>query len=264
VSAPGRQDARPAIEVEDLTVVYGDKPVLWDLDAAMREGRRTAIVGPNGAGKSTLIKTVLGLVRPVAGRVRILGRPAQTRRQLSELLPAIAYVPQRSELDWDFPTSVLDVVMMGTYRSLGWIRRPGAKERRLALEALERVGMAAVARRPVGQLSGGQKQRVLLARALVQDARVFVLDEPLQGVDAPTEQALASLMTDLARQGRTLIAVHHDLETIEQYFDDVLLLNVRAIASGPVASTFTYDNLRRAFGGVLEPSPRRRTADRNA
>ncbi len=246
-----------ALEVEDLTVAYSDKPVLWDVDAAIPVGARMAIVGPNGAGKSTLIKTVLGLVRPVAGRVRILGRPAQTRRQLSDLLQAIAYVPQRTELDWDFPTNVIDMVMMGTYRQVGWIRRPGARERAAALDALEMVGMRSLARRPIGQLSGGQKQRVLLARALVQRAEVYVLDEPLQGVDAPTEQALADLLSGLARDGKTIVAVHHDLETIEEYFDSVLLLNVRLVACGPIDEAFTHENLRQTFGGTLRPSPGR-------
>src|SRR3712207_6635636 len=168
----------PAIEVTDLTVAYGAKPVLWDVDLTVRRGVLMAIVGPNGAGKTTLIKAILELVRPAAGRVLIHGAPYQEQRR------EVAYVPQRRTVDWDFPTNVLDVVLMGRYGALGWLRRPGRRERALALEALDKVGMAAFAGRQISQLSGGQQQRVFLARALAQDARVYLMDEPFQGVDA--------------------------------------------------------------------------------
>ncbi|UCF67996.1 MAG: metal ABC transporter ATP-binding protein [Acidobacteriota bacterium] len=243
-----------AIEVEDLTVAYTDKPVLWDVDVSIPRGTRMAIVGPNGAGKSTLVKSILGLIRPVAGTVRILSRP------LDEMIGQVAYVPQRSQIDWDFPTSVLDMVVTGTYRRVGWLRRPGAREKEQASDALEKVGIAALGRRPIGQLSGGQQQRMLLARALVQQADIYLLDEPLQGVDAPTEHALIGVLGMLRDEGKTVVVVHHDLQTVEEYFDRVLLLNVRNIADGPVREVFHDENLRRTYGGRvgLVSRPQRR------
>lgn len=233
----------PALEVEDLTVAYSDHPVLWDVDLVVPSGAKMAIVGPNGAGKSTLIKTALGLVPSVAGEVRVFGRPFAPGRG------DIAYVPQRSSLEWDFPTDVLDVVTMGTYGGLGWFRRPGEAERLRARAALREVAMDGYERRPIAQLSGGQQQRVLLARALVQEAPILMLDEPFQGVDAPTERAIAAVLDRLSGEGRTVIVVHHDLQTVPEYFDSVLLLNVRVIDAGPVATVFTEDNLRLTFGG---------------
>ena len=232
-----------AIEVEDLTVAYQEKPVLWDVDLNVPTGVLMAIVGPNGAGKTTLIKVILGLVRSAAGRVSIYGQSYAVQRRL------VGYVPQRGSVDWDFPTSVLDVVMMGRYGALGWIRRPRSKERALALEALEKVGMQDFAHRQISQLSGGQQQRVFLARALVQDAQIYFMDEPFQGVDATTERAIVSLLQELRRAGKTLVVVHHDLQTVTDYFDWVTLLNVRRIASGPVKEVFTEQNLRLAYGG---------------
>jgi manganese/zinc/iron transport system ATP- binding protein len=232
-----------AIEVEDLTVAYADQPVLWDVDLEVPVGAKMSIVGPNGAGKSTLIKTAMGLVKPVAGEVRVFGRSRDRARG------EIAYVPQRSSLEWDFPTDVLDVVTMGTYGRVGWLRRAGARHQSEAVDALRQVGMEEFARRPIAQLSGGQQQRVLLARALVQGAEIFMLDEPFQGVDAPTERAIIGVLDALASSGKTVIVVHHDLQTVREYFDHVLLLNVRAIDSGSVAEVFTEDNLRLTFGG---------------
>jgi manganese/zinc/iron transport system ATP- binding protein len=232
-----------ALEVEDLTVAYADKPVLWDIDLTVPTGVKMAIIGPNGAGKSTLVKAAMGLVKPVAGEVRIFGR-ARERAD-----GTIAYVPQRATLSWDFPTDVIDVVTMGTYGRVGWIRRCGAQEKVEAAAALAKVGMTEFSRRPIAELSGGQQQRVLLARALVQDAPIYMLDEPFQGVDAPTERAIIDVLDDLAAAGKTIIVVHHDLQTIPEYFDHVLLLNVRAIDSGPVSAVFTDENLRLAFGG---------------
>lgn len=239
--APDAPD--PAIEVNDLTVAYEDRPVLWDVDLAIRPGALTAIVGPNGAGKTTLIKAILDLVPVAAGRVTILGRSTREARR------EVAYVPQRGSVDWDFPTSVLDVVLMGTYGSLGWIRRPGARERERAEEALSRVGMEAFLERQISQLSGGQQQRVFLARALVQDASVYLMDEPFQGVDARTERAIVEVLRELRERGDTVVAVHHALQTVPEYFDDVAILNVRKIASGPVDRVFTEENLRVAYGG---------------
>jgi manganese/zinc/iron transport system ATP- binding protein len=233
----------PAVEVSDLTVAYGEKPVLWDVDLDVPGGTLTAIVGPNGAGKTTLIRAVLGLVRPAAGRALIHGRPYGEQRRL------VAYVPQRGSVDWDFPTNVLDVVTMGRYGRLGWLRRPGRPERDAALGALEQVGMTELAGRQISQLSGGQQQRVFLARALVQDAEVYFMDEPFQGVDATTERAIVELLRGLRSAGKTVVAVHHDLQTVPEYFDRVALLNVRRIASGPVEDVFTEENLRRTYGG---------------
>jgi manganese/zinc/iron transport system ATP- binding protein len=232
-----------ALEVEDLTVAYAEQPVLWDVDLRVGVGVKMAVVGPNGAGKSTLIKASMGLVPAVAGEVRVFGK------SLSEVKGEIAYVPQRSSLEWDFPTDVLDVVTMGSYGRLGWLRRPGATQRAEAVDALGQVGMEDFQRRPIAQLSGGQQQRVLLARALAQSADIYMLDEPFQGVDAPTERAIVEVLDTLADRGKTIIVVHHDLQTVPEYFDDVLLLNVRAIASGPVSEVFTEDNLRLTFGG---------------
>jgi manganese/zinc/iron transport system ATP- binding protein len=233
----------PALEVEDLTVAYGEKPALWDVDLTVSAGTLMAIVGPNGAGKSTLIRAALGLLKPAAGTVRVFGEPYEEQRRL------VAYVPQRGSVDWDFPTDVLDVVTMGRYGSLGWLRRPGRREREAAEAALEQVGLSHLARRQIGQLSGGQQQRVFLARALVQDAQVYLMDEPFQGVDATSERAIVALLQQLRSEGRTVVAVHHDLQTVEEYFDAVTLLNVRRIASGPVDEVFTEENLRATYGG---------------
>ena len=246
---PSPLHAGPAVEVHDLTVAYGEKPVLWDIDLRVPAGVLMGIVGPNGAGKTTLIKAMLGLVKPVAGEVLVQGKPYRPRAQV------VAYVPQRGTVDWDFPTTVFDVVTMGTYGRLGWFRRPGAKERAEAAEALGRVGMADFAGRQISQLSGGQQQRVFLARALVQDAPVYLMDEPFQGVDAVTERAIVGILQELRSRGRTVLVVHHDLGTVAEYFDWVTLLNVRVIASGPVAEAFTPANLRAAYGDrVAVPS----------
>lgn len=232
-----------AIEVTDLTVAYQEKPVLWDVDFNVPQGVLLAIVGPNGAGKSTLIKTILGLVKPVAGRILVLGAQYQARKQL------IAYVPQRSSVDWDFPTNVLDVVLMGRYGHLGWIRRPSPKDKKLAIECLERVGMADFAGRQISQLSGGQQQRVFLARAFIQEASIYLMDEPFAGVDATTEKSIIELLREIKKSGKTVICVHHDLETLKEYFDWVMLLNVRRVSLGPIATALTPENLKRAYGG---------------
>ena len=234
-----------AIEVTDLTVAYQDKPVLWDIDLDVPPGVLLSIVGPNGAGKTTLIKAILGLVRPAAGNVLIYDKPYEAQRRI------VGYVPQRGSVDWDFPTNVLDVVMMGRYATLGWVRRPKKADRELAMQALEKVGMEAYSTRQISQLSGGQQQRVFLARALVQDATVYLMDEPFQGVDATTERAIVTLLQELRANGKTVVVVHHDLQTVTDYFDWVMLLNIRRIASGPVDETFTPDNLRETYGGRI-------------
>ncbi|MDZ4764465.1 MAG: metal ABC transporter ATP-binding protein [Chloroflexota bacterium] len=245
----------PAIAVNDLTVAYREKPVLWDIDLQIQPGTLMGIVGPNGAGKSTLVKAILGLVKPAAGDVRIFGKPYHEQRQL------VGYVPQRGSVDWDFPTSVLDVVMMGLYGKLGWGRRPGKRERALALDSLEKVGMASFASRQISQLSGGQQQRAFLARAIVQDAAIYLMDEPFVGVDATTEQAILTLLRELQHVGKTVLVVHHDLETVSEAFDEIAILNVELIAYGAMHATFTAENLRRAYGSrimarlsMLEPA----------
>lgn len=234
-----------AIEVTDLTVAYRETPVLWDIDLDVPPGVLLAIVGPNGAGKTTLIKAILGLVRPAAGNVLIYNKPYKAQRRI------VGYVPQRGSVDWDFPTNVLDVVMMGRYGALGWIRRPGKGDRELAMHALEKVGMQKYTARQISQLSGGQQQRVFLARALVQDATIYLMDEPFQGVDATTERAIVTLLQELRENGKTVVVVHHDLQTVTDYFDWVTLLNIRRIASGPVDETFTSENLRETYGGRI-------------
>lgn len=252
-----------AIQVTDMTVAYDDKPVLWDVDLDAPPGILMAVIGPNGAGKTTLIKAILGLVPMAAGQVLIHGQPYHAQRQ------RVGYVPQRGSVDWDFPTSVLDVVMMGRYGKLGWFRRPGKTDRQLAMQALEQVGMAEYAQRQISQLSGGQQQRVFLARALVQDADVYFMDEPFQGVDAMTERAIVDLLKGLRSAGKTVVVVHHDLQTVSEYFDWVTLLNVRCVASGPVSRIFTDENLRKTYGGriafvgraeSIEPMPGRISA----
>ncbi|QAA82067.1 metal ABC transporter ATP-binding protein [Aequorivita sp. H23M31] len=231
-----------AVKVDDLTVAYNYKPVLWDIDLSVPEGILMAIVGPNGAGKSTLIKTILGIIKPIAGSVTIFGKPYDKQRKL------VAYVPQKGSVDWDFPTTAFDVVLMGTYGSLGWIKRPGAKEKKIALESMEKVGMLSYRNRQISQLSGGQQQRVFLARALAQDASIYFMDEPFQGVDATTEIAIINILKELRKAGKTVVVVHHDLQTVPEYFDWVTFLNVKKIATGPVKEIFNDDNLTKTYG----------------
>ncbi len=233
----------PAIEVRDLTVAYREIPVLWDIDIEVPEGILLAIVGPNGAGKTTLLKAILGMLKPAAGDILIKGKSYPEQRKL------VGYVPQRGSVDWDFPTSVLDVVLMGRYGQLGWFNRPGKTDERLAIDALKQVGMADLSCRQINQLSGGQQQRVFLARALVQAADIYFMDEPFVGVDAVTETAIVTVLKSLRDQGKTVVVVHHDLQTLADYFDWGLLLNVRKIAMGPIKEVITTDNLKLAYGG---------------
>jgi manganese/zinc/iron transport system ATP- binding protein len=238
--------SRPAVEVRDLTVAYEQKPVLWDVDLDVPEGSLTAIVGPNGAGKSTLLKAALGLVPASAGTVRVFGQAYRPEPSL------VGYVPQRSSVDWDFPTDALDVVTMGLYGKLGLWRRPGPKERERAMECLAEVGMQDFAHRQISQLSGGQQQRVFLARAIAQDARLYWMDEPLAGVDAATEETVLHLLGRMRGEGRTVVAVHHDIETVAETFDHVALLNVRLVASGPPGQVLVPDLVARAYGRRLQ------------
>ncbi|MNJ54125.1 metal ABC transporter ATP-binding protein [Paenibacillus bouchesdurhonensis] len=233
------------LEIQNLTVAYQKKPVLRSVSFQIPSGKLIGVLGPNGAGKSTMLKAVLGLLPKVDGEVLIYGKPYQEQRKL------VGYVPQRESVDWDFPTNALDVVMMGRYGHLGWFRRPGAEERRIALDCLSKVGMADYAGRQISQLSGGQQQRVFLARALAQNAQLYFMDEPFAGVDATTEKAIIGLLHELKEQGKTVLVVHHDLSTVKEYFDHVILLNGELVAEGTTEDTFTPQNLQRTYGGRI-------------
>lgn len=233
------------LAVHDLTVAYHRKPVLWDVELNIPEGSLSGIVGPNGAGKSTLLKACLDLIPVTSGEALVYGKPYREQRDL------IAYVPQRESVDWDFPVSALDVVTMGTYRKLGWFKRIGRAQKKQALEALAQVGIDHLADRQISQLSGGQQQRVFLARALVQDAAIYLMDEPFAAVDAATEQAIIELLQSLKAKGKTILCVHHDLATVSRYFDHLVLLNMRVVASGPTPEIFTRENLQKTYGGKL-------------
>lgn len=232
-------DGNWAVSVRDLTVAYQGAPVLQSVNLEIETGSMTAIVGPNGAGKSTLLKAMLGLVKPISGQVSF---------QLEPEAHPVGYVPQSASVDWDFPATVLDVVLMGRYGHVGWFRRPTLLDKRLSHVALQQVGMEAYARRQISQLSGGQQQRVFLARALVQDAQLYFLDEPFKGVDVDTEATIVALLKAMQAKGKTLVVVHHDLDTLTRYFDRVVLLNQQVIAQGPVASVLTQDQVRRTYG----------------
>ena len=233
------------LSIHDMTVAYHRKPVLWDVDLDVPEGKLIAIVGPNGAGKSTLIKAALDLIPRASGRVLVYGKTYRKNRS------RVGYVPQRESVDWDFPVSALDVVTMGRYGRIGWFMPVRRKHREAAREALDRVGIADLAHRQISQLSGGQQQRTFLARALVQEADLYLMDEPFAAVDAATERAIVTILKDLRAAGKTVLVVHHDLQTVEEYFDHVILMNMRIVAHGPVSTTFTPENLRKTYGGKL-------------
>lgn len=240
--------AGPAVSplvIRDLTVAYHRKPVVWDIDLTIPEGKLVSIVGPNGAGKSTLIKACLDLIPRASGEVLIYGKPYIKERK------RVGYVPQRESVDWDFPVSALDVVAMGTYGKLGWFRRVDKRCKALAMQALDRVGLADYAHRQISQLSGGQQQRTFLARALVQEADIYFMDEPFAAVDAATERAIVELLKELQGRGKTVLVVHHDLATVPQYFDWTVLLNMRIVAAGPTGVVFNEENLRKTYGGKL-------------
>ncbi|RYM05880.1 metal ABC transporter ATP-binding protein [Sporolactobacillus sp. THM7-7] len=233
------------LTVKHLTVAYQKKPVLRDITFEIPEGKLIGIVGPNGAGKSTMIQSILGLVPKVTGEVKIYGKPYNEQRQL------VGYVPQRESVDWDFPTNALDVVTMGRYGHLGWFKRPGKKEKVFAMNCLRHVGMESFAENQISQLSGGQQQRIFLARALAQDALLYFMDEPFAGVDAKTEKAIIALLNELKQQGKTVLVVHHDLNTVKEYFDWLIFLNVSLIGVGETEKMFTKENLQKTYGGRL-------------
>lgn len=246
-SLAGRPEHSPSspLSVHAMTVAYHRRPVLWNVDYDAPAGALVAIVGPNGAGKSTFIKACLGLVPRASGVVEFWGMPYRQARL------RVGYVPQREAVDWDFPVSALDVVCMGRYARVGWLRRIGSEHKTAAKEALARVGLQGLEHRQISQLSGGQQQRVFLARALAQDADLYFMDEPFAGVDASTERAIVDVLRDLRSRGRTVLCVHHDLHTVAEYFDAVMLINMRVVAAGPVADVFTPANLQRTYGGRL-------------
>jgi manganese/zinc/iron transport system ATP- binding protein len=238
-------DMAPALEVHDLTVAYHKKPVLWGIDLEVPPGKLIGIVGPNGAGKSTLIKAVMGLVPISSGWVKVFGEP------LKKSLPRIGYVPQRESVDWDFPVSVMDVVLMGRYGRLGLLKRPTKADREVARACLDKVHMLPFANRQISNLSGGQQQRVFLARALAQESDLYFMDEPFAGVDAATESAIIELLHELRERGKTMLVVHHDLPTARKYFDMLILLNMRLVAFGATETVFTEELLQTTYGGRL-------------
>ena len=244
-SGSGRPEQVAPLSVQDLTVAYHRKPVIWDVEFDAPAGRLIGVVGPNGAGKSTLLKAVLDLIPRASGRIEVFGEPYRKQRG------RVGYVPQRESVDWEFPVDALDVVAMGLYGRIGWCRPLTRKHRRAALEALERVGVADLARRQISQLSGGQQQRTFLARALVQDADLYLMDEPFAAVDAATERAIVDLLREMKQAGKTAIVIHHDLQTVPEYFDYVVLLNMRVVAHGPTDEVFTSENLQKTYGGRL-------------
>lgn len=229
------------ISVKDLTVVYHEKPVIWDLDLQIPQGSMCGIIGPNGSGKSTLLKSILGIIKPVTGTITIFDQPI-TKNKCN-----IAYVPQKNSVDWTFPVSVQDVVMMGRYSQFSWWQRPEKKDFETVAWALEQVLMTPFKNRHISQLSGGQQQRVFLARALAQQADIFMLDEPFAGIDMVTEKLILQLLQKLQHQGKTIIVVHHDLTTVSNYFDWTFLMNVKHIASGPTSHILTHQNIQKTF-----------------
>ena len=243
--AGAEHSSQSPLSIHDLTVAYQRRPVLWDVDLDLPDGKLIGLIGPNGAGKSTLLKAVLGLIPRASGEVFVYGKPLEQQR------PLIAYVPQIESVDWDFPINALEVVTMGRYRHVGWFRPVAKAHRERAMEALRHVGMEDYAHRQISQLSGGQQQRVFLARALAQDASITLMDEPFSGVDAATERTIVDLLNELRAKGQTVLVVHHDLQTAPSYFDYMVLLNMRIVAHGPTEEVFHEENLKKTYGGKL-------------
>ena len=235
----------PAVEIHDLTVSYDKKPVLWDVDLSLPQGQLIGIVGPNGAGKSTLIKSVMDLVQTSSGYIKLFNKP------LDEVRDRISYVPQRESVDWDFPASAIDVVLMGRYAKMGLFKRPRKADYEVAEDCLRQVDMYAFRDRQISQLSGGQQQRVFLARALAQQADLYFMDEPFAGVDAATEKTIIALLREMTAKGKTIVVVHHDLQSVSEYFQWLILLNLRLVASGPVERIFNQETLQETYGGKL-------------
>ena len=239
------QVSNPVLEVHDLTVSYNKKPVLWNVDFTIPKGVLSCIVGPNGAGKSTLIKAIMGLVESSSGFSKVFDFPLDKARK------RVSYVPQRESVDWDFPISVFEVVLMGRYGHLGIFNKASKKDKDIAFRCLEEVGMQDFYKRQISQLSGGQQQRVFLARALAQEADLYLMDEPFVGIDATTEKSIIDLLKKMKAQGKTVVIVHHDLQSALSYFDWAILLNTRLVASGPLEKVFTPSLLQETYGGKL-------------
>lgn len=235
----------PIIEIHDLIVSYNKKPVLWDIDLSLPVSSVIGIIGPNGAGKSTLLKSIMGLVQPASGYIKIFDRPLDSVRQ------DVSYVPQKESVDWDFPASVLEVVVMGRYSKMGLFKRPSTRDKEIAMNCLKKVGMENFSNRQIAQLSGGQQQRVFIARALAQEAKLYLMDEPFAGVDAATEKIIMNILHELAHEGDTVLVVHHDLQSIHEYFKWCILLNMRLVASGPTDLVITNQLLEETYGGKL-------------
>lgn len=229
------------ITVKDLSIAYDEKPVIWHTNMTLKTGSRTAVVGPNGAGKSTLIKAIMGLIKPISGEVNIENKP------LKKALKTIAYVPQKGEVNWDFPATVLDVVLMGRYVHKGWFKRTNKKDEAIAMQALRTMKMETFKNRQISELSGGQRQRVFLARAICHDADIYIMDEPLQGIDITTEKLIIDTMKSLQREGKTFLVVHHNLDTVEEYFDHVIILNKTVLSSGPIKTVWNQENINQAY-----------------
>jgi len=234
-----------AIEVHDLTVTYNQKPALWDIDFEIPAGALVGVIGPNGSGKSTLIKSIMGLIDSSSGWVKIFDQEIDSVRH------KVSYVPQRESVDWDFPTNVMDVVLMGRYGRTGLFTRTSKKDKQIAEQCLEKVGMLPFAKRQIAQLSGGQQQRVFMARALAEQAEMYLMDEPFAGVDAATESSIFEVFLEIQASGKTMMVVHHDLQSAAKYFDHIILLNTRLVAAGPTAEVFTTELLQEAYGGKL-------------
>ena len=233
------------LEVHDLTVAYHKKPVLYGVDLEIPAGQLVGILGPNGAGKSTLIKTIMGMIPASSGWVKIFGQPYK------KAVRRVGYVPQRESVDWDFPVTVKDVVLMGRYGRLKFFQRPGDEDHRVAELCLEKVNMLPFRDRQISNLSGGQQQRVFLARALAQESDLYFMDEPFTGVDATTEAAIMTILRELKDAGKTILVVHHDLATAREYFDMLVLLNMRMVAYGQTQDVYQYEILQKTYGGRL-------------
>lgn len=240
-----KQVPNPVLELHNLTVVYESKPALWNVDYTIPENHLIGVVGPNGSGKSTMLKAIMGLVKPSSGYARVYGKPIEEVRQ------QIAYVPQRNSVDWDFPVNVFDAVLMGRYKAGRLFKRVTKHDKEVAMEAIKKVQLEPFVKRQISQLSGGQQQRVFIARALAQEADMYLLDEPFAGVDAATEGAIMDLLKEMNAAGKTILVVHHDLQSVRDYFDWLLLMNTRLIASGPTDRVFTEDMLQKTYGGRL-------------
>jgi manganese/zinc/iron transport system ATP- binding protein len=240
-----KENASDALEIHDMTVSYNKRPVLWGVDMHMPKGVMACVLGPNGAGKSTLLKAILGLIPADSGWAKIEGKSIEAMRE------TISYIPQKESVDWDFPIQVIDVVLMGRFRPKKFFFRYSKEDMRLAEEALEKVGMSQFAKRQIAQLSGGQQQRVFIARALAQGSTFFFMDEPFSGVDKTTEETIINIMKGLSAEGKTLLVVHHDIQSVSKYFDYGILLNTRLVANGYIKDVFTPANLQETFGGQL-------------